>query len=101
MHRTESLDYGIVISGVVECIVEGEGGERESRVVRQGDVVVQRGTMHAWRVVGGEWARMCFVMMKSEPVEVGGRVLGEDLSAEGRPLGGKGIGKGKVDRKSE
>jgi len=30
-------------------------------------------------------------------------VLGEDLSAEGRPLGGKGMGKGKgkVDRKSE
>ncbi|MCJ1245769.1 hypothetical protein MMC30_002973 [Trapelia coarctata] len=93
MHRTESLDYGIVISGEVELILEGEDGKRESRIVRQGDVVVQRGTMHAWRVLGDEWCRMCFVMIASEPVQVGDRVLEEDLSAPGMPPGGEGMEK--------
>ncbi|KAI4170699.1 MAG: hypothetical protein LQ343_004798 [Gyalolechia ehrenbergii] len=78
MHRTESLDYGIVVMGEVECVLDGG----ESRVMRVGDVAVQRGTMHAWRNRSAtEWARMVFVLLGIEGkigVE-GGRELGEDL----------------------
>lgn len=45
MHRTSSLDYGIVLSGEVE--LELDDGVVET--CRAGDVVVQRGTMHLWR----------------------------------------------------
>lgn len=45
MHRTVSLDYGIVLDGDVELILDS--GER--RAMRAGDIAIQRGTMHAWR----------------------------------------------------
>ncbi len=45
MHRTNSLDYGIVLSGEVE--LELDDGAFET--CRAGDVIVQRGTMHLWR----------------------------------------------------
>ena len=72
MHRTQSLDYGIVVSGEVEMALDGG----EKRVMRPGDVAVQRGTMHSWRNVSEtEWVRMVFVMMQSEEIVVGGKVL--------------------------
>ena len=75
MHRTESIDYGIVISGEIECLLDSG----DKRVMRQGDVCVQRGTMHAWRNVSStEWARICFVLISCEKVEVGGKVLGTE-----------------------
>jgi len=43
MHRTETIDYGIVLEGEITLIVD----EGES-VVRAGDIVIQRGTNHAW-----------------------------------------------------
>ncbi|MCJ1282183.1 hypothetical protein MMC26_001506 [Xylographa opegraphella] len=77
MHRTQSLDYGIVVSGEVDLTLDGG----ETRTMRPGDVVVQRGTMHAWRNKSEtEWCRMVFVLIGSEEVVVGGRVLPEDLS---------------------
>ncbi|GKT83561.1 cupin domain-containing protein [Colletotrichum tofieldiae] len=45
----------------------------------EGDVSVQRGTMHAWRNVSEtKWARMLYVLQESEPLEVAGQVLQED-----------------------
>ena len=44
MHRTTSLDYGICLEG--ECNMELDGGEVVT--LRAGDVVIQRGTNHAW-----------------------------------------------------
>lgn len=44
MHRTVSLDYGVLISGELECLLDSG----ETRSVHPGDVVVQRGTMHQW-----------------------------------------------------
>lgn len=77
MHRTESLDYGIVIHGEVECLLDSG----EKRVMRPGDIAVQRGTMHAWRNTSStEWVRMVFVLMSCDPVKVGGKELGADLS---------------------
>ena len=79
MHRTQSLDYGIVIEGEVEMVLD----EGVKRVLRRGDVAVQRGTNHGWRNTSGtEWARMFFVLQDCEKVvvEEGGRELGEDVS---------------------
>lgn len=45
MHRTNSIDYGIVLSGEVE--LELDDGVVET--CRTGDVIVQRGTIHLWR----------------------------------------------------
>ncbi|MCJ1400362.1 hypothetical protein MMC11_003567 [Xylographa trunciseda] len=86
MHRTQSLDYGIVVSGEVDLILDGG----ETRTMRQGDVVVQRGSMHAWRNKSEtEWCRMVFVLIASEEVVVGGKVLPEDLSGGGKKTEGE------------
>jgi quercetin dioxygenase-like cupin family protein len=50
MHRTDSLDYVVVVSG--EVTLDLDGGEQT--VLRAGDVVVQNGTRHAWRNHGTE-----------------------------------------------
>ena len=48
MHTTDTIDYVIIVSGAAE--LELDDGRKE--LVQQGDCVVQRGTKHAWRVVG-------------------------------------------------
>ena len=56
----------------------------EKRIMGRGDLAVQRATNHAWRNTSEtEWARMFFVLQASEKVLVGGKELGEDLSAAG------------------
>ncbi|KAK3335992.1 cupin domain-containing protein [Cercophora scortea] len=76
MHRTVSLDYGVVLDGEVEIMLDSG----ETRSMKRGDHCVQRGTMHSWRNRSEtEWARMLFVLLEAEKVVVeGGRVLGED-----------------------
>ncbi|KAL8715714.1 MAG: hypothetical protein Q9220_000381 [cf. Caloplaca sp. 1 TL-2023] len=76
MHRTQSLDYGIVLEGEVECLLDSG----EMRRMGRGDVAVQRGTMHAWRNRSGtEWARMVFVLTECEKVKVGEKELGASM----------------------
>ena len=87
MHRTQSVDFGIIVEGEVEMVLDSG----ETRVCRRGDVVVQRATMHAWRNVSGtEWARMVFVLQDCQPLELGGEVLRENLGKglEGLPDSG-------------
>src|SRR3989339_182223 len=56
MHRTESIDYGIVIEGEMTLVLD------DSEVLLQpGSVVVQRGTNHAWANRSGKPCRMLFV----------------------------------------
>ena len=58
MHRTETIDYGIVMDGEITLILDvGE------TVVRAGDVVVQRGTNHGWANRSGQPCRVCFVLI--------------------------------------
>lgn len=76
MHRTQSLDFGIVIEGEVEMLLDDGSRTRLGR----GDIAVQRATMHAWRNPSPDaWARVVFVLQDVEPLVVGGRRLGEDL----------------------
>jgi mannose-6-phosphate isomerase-like protein (cupin superfamily) len=58
MHRTESIDYGIVLEGEIILILD-----EEETVVRAGDIVVQRGTNHAWANRGKSICRMAFVLI--------------------------------------
>lgn len=85
MHRTESIDYGVVLEGSLELLLDSG----ETRIMNRGDVCVQRATMHAWKNVteNGGWARMIFVLVSSEKVVVGGQELGENLP--GRIGGGE------------
>lgn len=76
MHRTQSLDYGVVLEGAM--LMELDDGSVTKMV--KGDVAVQRATMHAWRNASEtEWARMLFVLQECKPLSVGGEKLGEDL----------------------
>lgn len=76
MHRTQSVDYGIVIEGEIVSVLESG----EETVLKRGDVMVQRGTMHAWRNDSTtEWARMIFCLQDCKPLVVAGKRLGEDL----------------------
>ena len=55
-----------------------------TRVLKRGDVAVQRGTNHGWRNTSGtEWARMFFVLQHAQKIEIGGKELGADLSNAG------------------
>lgn len=77
MHRTQSLDYGIVLEGEVELILDSG----EKRAMKVGDVAIQRGTMHAWRNMSDtKPARMIYVLTPAKPLEVDGKKLGEDLA---------------------
>lgn len=79
MHRTVSLDYAVVTEGDVE--LELDSGEK--KIVKRGDVVVQRGTKHSWRSASqDEWARILFVLMSSDNVEVGGKKLEQELPSD-------------------
>lgn len=74
MHRTNSVDYNILLSGRLILIL-GDNSETE---VEAGNVVVQRGTMHAWRNPSEtEWSRWVSVLIHAEAVEVGGKELEE------------------------
>ncbi|QSZ36805.1 hypothetical protein DSL72_006688 [Monilinia vaccinii-corymbosi] len=66
MHKTVSLDYGVVLEGSVQ--LELDSGEK--RLMQRGDICVQRTTNHAWRNVteGEGWARMLFVLTAAEGV---------------------------------
>lgn len=61
MHRTETVDYGIVIEGELVLIMdEGE------TTVRAGDIVIQRGTNHGWSNRSDRNCRIAFVLIDGE-----------------------------------
>ncbi|WP_294258990.1 cupin domain-containing protein [uncultured Comamonas sp.] len=59
MHRTRSLDYGVVIEGELTLILDGGA----QVLLRPGSVVVQRGTNHAWANRSSQTCRMLFVLV--------------------------------------
>lgn len=58
MHRTESIDYGVVIEGEMTLVLDD--GEV---LLKPGSVVIQRGTNHAWANRSGRMCRMLFVLV--------------------------------------
>lgn len=73
MHRTNSIDYGIVIEGEIE--LELDSGER--RTVRPGGIIVQRGTNHLWRNRSDKVCRIVFVLIEAAPYSHQGVPLDE------------------------
>ncbi len=71
MHRTETIDYVIVISGEIDMEMD------DSTVhLKSGDVMVQRGTNHVWCNRGREPARLAFVLIDATPLGIGHPVVG-------------------------
>lgn len=62
MHTTDTVDYAIMLEGEIVAIMdEGE------TVMRAGDVLIQRGTAHAWANRSGKPAKMAFVLVDARP----------------------------------
>ena len=71
MHRTETVDYVIVIEGEIDMDMD------DSTVkLHQGDVMVQRGTNHAWVNRSDKKSRVAFVLIDAEPLGIGHPVIG-------------------------
>jgi quercetin dioxygenase-like cupin family protein len=66
MHRTESIDYVIVMQGEIDMDMDGSTVK-----LKAGDVMIQRGTNHAWFNRGTEMARIAFVLVDAEPLGIG------------------------------
>ena len=100
MHKTNSIDYGIVLTGEIEMRLDSG----ETTRLKPGDIVVQRGTNHAWVNVGGDWARMAFVLVAAKPLGDG---RGRDALTERGPSQNRcfrrglavGIGKPRMTRR--
>ncbi|KAF8632627.1 hypothetical protein AX15_001828 [Amanita polypyramis BW_CC] len=62
MHRTSSLDYNVL-----------DGTERH---LMPGDIVVQKGTMHAWKNPSSSvWSRLVSVLVAADPAVANGKTL--------------------------
>lgn len=73
-HRSNSIDYGIVMSGRVVLEVD-DGAVTE---LGPGDVVVQRGAVHLWRNPSdADVCRIVFVLIEATPATVNGAPLPE------------------------
>ena len=63
MHRTRSIDYAIVLDGEISMLLD------DSEVdLKAGDILVQRGTNHAWINRSNRWCRIAFVLIDAEPL---------------------------------
>ena len=69
-HRTDSIDYLIVISGEIDMEIDGN-----SVHLKAGDVMVQRGTIHNWVNRGSAPCVIAVVLIAAKPVTAGGKVL--------------------------
>jgi quercetin dioxygenase-like cupin family protein len=71
-HRTDSIDYAVVISGQIDMELD----DGEVATLRAGDVLVQRGTIHNWVNRFEETCVIAFVLIAAKPV----------TTADGKPL---------------
>lgn len=58
MHRTETVDYGIVVEGEITLVLD-----KGQTLLRTGDIVIQQGTNHAWSNRSDRNCRMAFVLI--------------------------------------
>ena len=58
MHRTQTVDYGIVMEGALTLVLDDSEVE-----LKVGSVVIQRGTNHAWANRSGKVCRMLFILV--------------------------------------
>lgn len=58
MHETDTIDYAIVLSGEIWAIME-----RDETLLKAGDILIQRGTNHAWENRSDCVTRVAFVLI--------------------------------------
>ena len=69
-HRTDSIDYIVIISGEIDMELD------DTRVhLKAGDVMVQRGTIHNWVNNGTAPCVLAVILIDAKSVEVPGKVL--------------------------
>lgn len=61
MHRTESVDYAVVLQGEITLLLDDQ-----DVLLKAGDVVIQRGTNHAWSNRSDKPALMLYVLIDGE-----------------------------------
>jgi len=61
MHRTESVDYAVVLEGEITMLLDDQ-----DITLKAGDVVIQRGTNHAWSNRSDKPVRMLYVLIDGE-----------------------------------
>ena len=69
-HRTDSIDYAVVISGEIDMVLD-----TETVHLKAGDVLVQRGTIHNWVNTGKVPCVIAFALISAKPVNTGGKTL--------------------------
>jgi len=69
-HRTDSVDYAVIIAGEIDMELDGE-----TVTLKAGDVLVQRGTIHNWVNRSKDVAIVAFVLVAAKPVTAGGKTL--------------------------
>lgn len=79
MHRTSSIDYGIVLSGSIELELE----DGAIKTVGESGIIVQRGTIHRWKNPSkSKICRIVFVLTEAKPFEVNGNALPDEMIHE-------------------
>ncbi len=58
MHRTETIDYAIVLAGELTAILD-----TGQTLLRAGDILIQRATRHAWANRSGGMVRVAFILV--------------------------------------
>ena len=69
-HRTDSIDYAVVMSGEIDMDLDGTIVH-----LKAGDVLVQRGTIHNWINRGSEPCVIAFVLISAKSASAGGKLL--------------------------
>jgi len=69
-HRTDSIDYIVIISGEIDMELDGSVVH-----LKAGDVMVQRGTIHNWINRGTQPCVLAVILIAAKSVEAGGKVL--------------------------
>lgn len=64
MHRTPSLDYAMVLKGEIYAVLD-----KSETLMKPGDVLIQRGTNHAWSNRTDEPCLVLFVLIGAEPLQ--------------------------------
>lgn len=70
-HRTDTIDYAVVMSGEIDMNLDGG-----SVHLKQGDVLVQRGTIHNWVNEGTEPCVIAFILIDAKPAQAGLQATG-------------------------
>ena len=92
MHRTDTVDYAIVLSGEIWALMdEGE------TLLRAGDTLVQRGTNHAWSNRSDQPCLVAFILVSAAPL--GGKAAAKPVK-RAAARAGRGSPSGRPSRKT-